>query len=59
MLGWLHAIEAFQENGHELPVNLKFVIEGNLEFRSIRFHYVEVESMKMNFHWWHFNYFFF
>ncbi|XP_074638703.1 cytosolic non-specific dipeptidase-like isoform X2 [Acropora palmata] len=28
VLAWLNAIEAFQETGNELPVNLKFVFEG-------------------------------
>ena len=28
VLGWLHAIEAFQKTGQELPVNLKVVIAG-------------------------------
>jgi acetylornithine deacetylase/succinyl-diaminopimelate desuccinylase-like protein len=27
-LGWLHAIEAYQKTGHDLPVNLKFCFEG-------------------------------
>lgn len=30
VLGWLHAIEAFKKSDLELPVNLKFVIEGML-----------------------------
>ena len=28
VLGWLHAIEAFQQTGQSLPVNLKFCLEG-------------------------------
>jgi len=28
VIGWIHAIEAFQATGSELPVNLKFVFEG-------------------------------
>ena len=28
VLGWLHAIEAFQKTGNPLPVNLKFCLEG-------------------------------
>ena len=28
VLGWLHAIEAFQKTGNPLPVNLKFCFEG-------------------------------
>jgi len=28
VIGWLHAIEAFQANGVAMPVNLKFVFEG-------------------------------
>lgn len=28
VIGWLHAIEAFQKQGVEIPVNLKFVFEG-------------------------------
>jgi len=28
VLGWLHAIEAFQQTGQSLPVNLKFCFEG-------------------------------
>ncbi|XP_050543641.1 cytosolic non-specific dipeptidase isoform X1 [Daktulosphaira vitifoliae] len=35
VLGWLHAIEAFQNTGSELPVNLKFVFEGMEESGSI------------------------
>jgi nonspecific dipeptidase len=28
VLGWIHAIEAYQKNGVDLPVNLKFIFEG-------------------------------
>lgn len=28
VLGWLHAIEAYQKCGVDLPVNLKFTLEG-------------------------------
>jgi nonspecific dipeptidase len=28
VLGWIHAIEAYQKNGIDLPVNLKFIFEG-------------------------------
>ncbi|XP_022162428.1 cytosolic non-specific dipeptidase-like [Myzus persicae] len=35
VLGWLHAIEAFQNTGIDLPVNLKFVFEGMEESGSI------------------------
>ncbi|KAL5291197.1 CNDP2 family protein [Megaselia abdita] len=28
VLCWIHAIEAYQKNGMDLPVNLKFVLEG-------------------------------
>ena len=28
VLGWLHAIEAFQETGQEVPTNVKFCFEG-------------------------------
>ncbi|XP_022162426.1 cytosolic non-specific dipeptidase-like [Myzus persicae] len=35
VLGWLHAIEAFQNTGTDLPVNLKFVFEGMEESGSI------------------------
>lgn len=28
VLGWLHAVEAFQQSGCDLPVNLKFCFEG-------------------------------
>ena len=28
VLGWLHVIEAFQKTGTELPLNLKFCLEG-------------------------------
>jgi nonspecific dipeptidase len=26
VLGWIHAIEAFQQTGQDLPVNLKVII---------------------------------
>ncbi|KAE9531355.1 hypothetical protein AGLY_010561 [Aphis glycines] len=35
VLGWFHAIEAFQNTGTDLPVNLKFVFEGMEESGSI------------------------
>ncbi|XP_050421082.1 cytosolic non-specific dipeptidase isoform X2 [Adelges cooleyi] len=35
VLGWLHAIEAYQQTGTELPINLKFVFEGMEESGSI------------------------
>ncbi|XP_008184491.1 cytosolic non-specific dipeptidase [Acyrthosiphon pisum] len=35
VLGWLHAIEAYQNTGTDLPVNLKFVFEGMEESGSI------------------------
>ncbi|XP_050718400.1 cytosolic non-specific dipeptidase-like isoform X3 [Eriocheir sinensis] len=28
VIGWLHAIEAYQKNGLDVPVNIKFVLEG-------------------------------
>lgn len=28
VLGWIHAIEAFQQTGNDMPVNLKFCFEG-------------------------------
>ncbi|XP_063867387.1 cytosolic non-specific dipeptidase-like isoform X1 [Scylla paramamosain] len=28
VIGWIHAIEAFQKNGLDVPVNVKFVFEG-------------------------------
>ncbi|XP_027225004.1 cytosolic non-specific dipeptidase isoform X3 [Penaeus vannamei] len=28
VIGWIHAIEAFQKTGQEIPVNVKFVFEG-------------------------------
>ena len=28
VLGWIHAIEAYQKKGVDLPVNLKFIFEG-------------------------------
>ncbi|KAI9560884.1 hypothetical protein GHT06_011838 [Daphnia sinensis] len=28
VLGWIHAIEAFQQTGQDLPVNIKFCFEG-------------------------------
>lgn len=28
VLGWLHAVEAYQKTGQDIPVNLKFVFEG-------------------------------
>ena len=28
VLGWLHAIEAYQKSGIDIPVNLKFCLEG-------------------------------
>ncbi|XP_050718402.1 cytosolic non-specific dipeptidase-like isoform X2 [Eriocheir sinensis] len=28
VIGWLHAIEAYQKNGLDIPVNIKFVLEG-------------------------------
>lgn len=28
VLGWIHAIEAFQQTGQDLPVNMKFCFEG-------------------------------
>lgn len=28
VLGWINALEAFKELGHEVPLNLKFVFEG-------------------------------
>jgi len=28
VIGWIHAIEAFQKTGQEIPINLKFVFEG-------------------------------
>jgi nonspecific dipeptidase len=28
VIGWVHAIEAFQKTGAELPINIKFVLEG-------------------------------
>jgi len=31
LLGWIHAIEAYQKNEMEMPVNIKFVIEGMQE----------------------------
>ncbi|KAJ8985156.1 hypothetical protein NQ317_012808 [Molorchus minor] len=35
VLGWLHAIEAFQEVNVEVPVNIKFVFEGMEESGSV------------------------
>ncbi|XP_050543642.1 cytosolic non-specific dipeptidase isoform X2 [Daktulosphaira vitifoliae] len=35
VLGWMHAIEAYQQTGTELPVNLKFIFEGMEESGSI------------------------
>lgn len=28
VIGWIHAVEAYQKTGQEIPVNLKFVFEG-------------------------------
>ncbi|XP_026472311.1 cytosolic non-specific dipeptidase [Ctenocephalides felis] len=28
VIGWIHAIEAYQQTGQDLPVNIKFVFEG-------------------------------
>ncbi|XP_037777790.1 LOW QUALITY PROTEIN: cytosolic non-specific dipeptidase-like [Penaeus monodon] len=28
VIGWIHAVEAFQKTGQEIPVNIKFVFEG-------------------------------
>ncbi|XP_069944343.1 cytosolic non-specific dipeptidase isoform X2 [Cherax quadricarinatus] len=28
VIGWIHAVEAFQKTGQEVPVNIKFVFEG-------------------------------
>ncbi|CAG0913409.1 unnamed protein product [Notodromas monacha] len=35
VLGWFHAIEAFRETGQELPLNLRFVLEGMEESGSV------------------------
>jgi len=28
VIGWIHAVEAYQKTGHDIPVNIKFVFEG-------------------------------
>jgi len=36
VLGWLNAIEAFQKTGQELPINIKFCLEGMEESGSVK-----------------------
>ena len=44
VLAWLHAIEAFQKCGVDIPVNLKFTLEGMEESGSDGFDELLVSS---------------
>lgn len=50
VLGWFHAIEAYQNTGTDLPVNLKFVFEGMEESGSIGLDELLIKKKESFFH---------